>query len=140
MAAAAQHESMSAPSCLSSHVPSTSFPSDIETAPLLTISLSKLIENDHVEQSRLYDASKALGFFYLDLRGCREGEALLRDADKLFDINKAFFDLPIKVKQRFDFASLGSYFGYKGMGAEVVDGKGTKDRNEIYNVCQLGIF
>jgi isopenicillin N synthase-like dioxygenase len=135
MAAASQQASLSTPPSLFSYNNGIPFPSDIETAPLVTLSLSKLSANDHEEQGRLYEAGKTLGFFYLDLRGCRQGETLLQDADRLFEINKAFFGLPVEVKQQFDFACQGSYFGYKGMGAEVVDGKGTKDRNEIYNVC-----
>ena len=114
---------------LVSHSPQTS-----KLPLLVTLPLSKPIEHNHKEQARLYEASKSLGFFYLDLRGCREGEALLQDADGLFEVNKAFFDLPTEVKQQFDFASQGSHFGYKGIGVEVTDGKGTKYRNEVYNV------
>lgn len=110
------------------------FPDDVCTAPLTTISLEKLIKSDEEEQGRIYDASKKIGFFYLDLQECPEGRALLQSANSLFDVARDVFDLPLTVKQEFDFAAEGKYFGYKGIGAEVVDGSGTRDRNEIYNV------
>lgn len=112
-----------------------SFPDDVPTAPLVTISLEKLVLDDSTEKQRLFGASKELGFFYLDLRGCQEGEALLGQSDKMFDLMEEFYSLPLEEKLKYDFAAAGSYFGYKGMGAEVIDGKGTRDSNEIYNVC-----
>ena len=118
-----------------SSVLTTPFPDDVPTAPLVTISLSKLIAPDDAEHARLLSAAKSLGFFYLDMRGSPEGERLLREADSMFTLMKQFFALPEEEKMQYDFASQQSYFGYKGIGKEVVDGKGTKDRNEIYNVC-----
>jgi isopenicillin N synthase-like dioxygenase len=47
-----------------------------------------------------------------------------------------FFSLPVEEKTKFDFAAKKIYFGYKGIGKEVVDGKGTRDKNELYNVTQ----
>jgi isopenicillin N synthase-like dioxygenase len=111
-----------------------SFPSDVPTAPLVTISLKKLVSGDKQEKDRLFEASKSLGFFYLDLREYVDGEALLGGLDEMFDLNEKFYQLPLKEKIKYDFAAKGMYFGYKGMGAEVIDGKGTKDKNEIYNV------
>jgi isopenicillin N synthase-like dioxygenase len=111
-----------------------SFPTDVPTAPLVTISLKNLVSDDGQEKKRLFEASKSLGFFYLDLRECADGEALLGGSDEIFDLNERFYSLPIEEKNKYDFAAQGLYFGYKGMGAEVIDGKGTKDKNEIYNV------
>jgi len=116
----------------------TSFPDNVPTAPLVTISLPRLLSSDHEEQSKLYEASKGLGFFYLDMRGSKVGEAIRSDANTLFGVAEDFFNLPLEDKKQFDFAAQGSYYGYKGMGAEVIDGKGTKDRNEIYNVHSNG--
>ncbi|KAI9878799.1 MAG: hypothetical protein M1830_010483 [Pleopsidium flavum] len=109
------------------------FPEDVPTAPLVTISLSKLVAKDPEEHASLYSASKSLGFFYLDMQCCADGEALLQDADIMFGLMENFFSLPVEEKEKFDFAGANSYFGYKGMGAEVIDKEGTKDRNEIYN-------
>lgn len=44
------------------------------------------------------------------------------------------FLMPLKEKEEFDFASEGSYFGYKGCGRGIVDERGTKDGCEFYNV------
>lgn len=114
-----------------------SFPDNVPTAPLVTVSLDKLVSGDEQEKERLFDASKSLGFSYLDLQHCTDGETLLKGSDDMFDLNEKFCDLPIGEKRKYDFAVKGLYFGYKGMGAEVIDGKGTKDRNEIYNVTYI---
>ena len=64
-----------------------------------------------------------------------DGEALLADAEKLFKVQEEFFQLPVEEKVRYDFmVEQGSYFGYKGYGAGVVDKEGNRDRNEFYNV------
>jgi isopenicillin N synthase-like dioxygenase len=113
------------------------FPDDVSTAPLVTISLRKLVEDiSGIEHERLFSAAKSLGFFYLDVQGTPEGKHLLRQADDLFDLMNEFFSLSIEEKAKYDFAAKKSYFGYKGIGKEVVDGKGTRDKNEIYNVTQ----
>lgn len=111
----------------------TPFPKDIPTAPLLRLSLSKL-RNDPAESDRLLSASKDLGFFYLDLNGDKEGEALLEEADRFFELGPKLYDLGREELQKYDYKSLGSYMGYKGFGSAVVDEKGNLDRNEFYNV------
>ncbi|KAF2877080.1 hypothetical protein BDV95DRAFT_625136 [Massariosphaeria phaeospora] len=113
-----------------------SFPDDVPTAPLVTLSLNKLVAEDAEEKARFFEASKSLGFFYLDMRGCAEGEELLDGANDMFDLMEEFYGLPVEEKLKYDFAAQGSYFGYKGIGAEVIDGKGTKDKNEIYNISK----
>jgi isopenicillin N synthase-like dioxygenase len=111
------------------------FPNDVPVAPLLTVSLRKLLGSpDGEEHERLFAAAKGLGFFYLDMRGTPVGEALIKEADTMFDLMTAFFDLPFEEKQRYDLANRGLYFGYKGIGQEFLDAAGTKDRNEQYNV------
>ena len=114
-----------------------SFPDDVTTAPLITVCLHKLLGGDVEEHARLFDACKTLGFFYLDLSDSDEGEELISGSNELFDILQEFFQLPLQEKSKYDFASEGSYFGYKGMGAEVVDGAGTRDKNEIFNVSGM---
>ncbi|KAK5457990.1 hypothetical protein LTS15_004069 [Exophiala xenobiotica] len=112
------------------------FPDNVPTAPLTTLHLHKLIANDSAEVQRLYDASRSLGFFYLDMRGSPEGERLLTSADRLFELERDMFALPLQEKNKYNFAKEGKYYGYKAMGAEVIDGKGTLDRNEIYNIAK----
>jgi hypothetical protein len=132
MASTALHPSPRAPG---SALPP--FPEDVPIAPLVTISLCKIAESTFsIEHERLFSAAKSLGFFYLDVRGTPEGEHLLQQVDDMFNIMDEFFSLPIDEKAKYDFAAKKSYFGYKGIGKEVVDGKGTRDKNEIYNVSQ----
>jgi hypothetical protein len=123
------------------------FPGNVPTAPLLRISLEKLLQHDPAEEERCWKACCELGFFYLDLRtstslgvasnngssASDSGEKLLQDADELFSVMREFFDLDVEDKVKYDFKHKGSYFGYKGVGEGIVDGKGTHDRNEFYN-------
>jgi len=76
----------------------------------------------------------------LDMRGSPEGERLLREADSMFNLMEEFFALSSGEKMKYDFAAKKSYFGYKGIGKEVVDGKGTLDRNEIYNISKDDVY
>lgn len=126
------------------------FPTDIPTAPLLRISLQKLLDKDASEIDKVWKASQELGFFYLDLRDAVsttsnpsiDGPALQQDIDALFSLGEQLFALPVEEKQKYDFADQGSYYGYKGLGAGIVDAQGTRDRNEFYNVSKddmLGI-
>lgn len=144
------------------------FPHDVPTAPLLRLSLKKLAQGDEAEKERLWKASCDVGFFYLDLRdadkdedgepnrdsahdlpstgenaaqeGQIDGAGLIKDAEKLFKLGEEVYDLPVEEKQKYDFKDQGSYFGYKGLGAGVIDAKGTRDRNEFYNVSKDDIL
>ena len=86
------------------------FPEDIPAAPLLRLSLSKL-RKDPAESERLFSASKELGFFYLDLSGDEEGEALLDDADNLFQFGPKLYDLGREELLKYDYKAQGSYTG-----------------------------
>jgi isopenicillin N synthase-like dioxygenase len=110
------------------------FPPYIPTAPLHRLSLTNLRCSPD-ESSRLFSASKDLGFFYLDLRGDSLGETLLSQANKFFELAPKFYDLGREELSKYDYKSVGSYMGYKGFGSAVVDEKGNLDRNEFYNVC-----
>lgn len=107
------------------------FPSDVPTCPLVRISLARLLHGDEEEEDRLWRACCELGFFYIDLRAVDpdvldggavganarqvevhvDGEQLLEDADRLFEVQKGFFDLPVEEKVKYDFSGEGSYFG-----------------------------
>ncbi|OCL14623.1 hypothetical protein AOQ84DRAFT_19441, partial [Glonium stellatum] len=69
-----------------------------------------------------------------------DGEALLADADRLFRVEEEFFQLPVEEKVKYDFADQGSYFGYKGYGAGIIDKEGNTDRNEFYNISKTGLL
>ncbi|KAI4694731.1 hypothetical protein J4E81_006330 [Alternaria sp. BMP 2799] len=130
------------------------FPDNVPTAPLLRISLQKLLDRDEEEQNRCWQACRELGFFYLDVRHSRhsdngiehnndtavDGDALLQDVGKLFEIMRDFYDLDVSEKIKYDFKDQGSYFGYKGYGEGYVDKQGTKDRNEFYNISKDDIL
>jgi isopenicillin N synthase-like dioxygenase len=112
--------------------PTPPFPNDVPTAPLLRLSLHRLLRRDEAEVERFNRACEDLGFFYLDLEG--DGDSLLRDANELFDVAEAFCNLPLEEKEQYDFSGKKSYFGYKSQGAAVIDRNGSLDRNEFYNV------
>lgn len=121
------------------------FPNSVPTAPLLRISLERLLVGDPDEQDRLWTACTDLGFFYLDLRTTSssqtttptlDGSAILSSVDSLFSVGESLFALPLDEKRRYDHSSLGSYFGYKGLGDAVVDAAGSRDRNEFYNAAK----
>ncbi|KAF1943882.1 Clavaminate synthase-like protein [Clathrospora elynae] len=127
------------------------FPDNIPTAPLLRISLAKLLQDDHEEHERCWKACCELGFFYLDLRTFHaitgehgqlgvDGDALLQDADRLFEVMKDFCDLDVQEKTKYDLKDQGSYFGYKGYGEGIIDKQGTRDRNEFYNISKDDIL
>lgn len=76
--------------------PTSLFPNDVPTAPLLRISLNKLLNEKHQDESSYFFAAcKVLGFFYLDLHGPLQGQSILKDADKLFDVGRQLYDLPL---------------------------------------------
>ncbi|EEH06661.1 oxidoreductase [Histoplasma capsulatum G186AR] len=112
------------------------FPDDVLCTPLLRLSMEKLIAHDETEVQRFYTACKDLGFFYLDLRG----HEILEDANQLFTTGEQLFELDLDEKRRYDFSKENSYFGYKELGAAVVDPQGNSDRNEFYNVSKDDIL
>jgi isopenicillin N synthase-like dioxygenase len=122
------------------------FPSDVPTVPLRSINLQNLLNGSEKEQDLLWRACTELGFFYLDLRPSPQdvntghGSNLLKTSDALFSLGTKIFNLPDSEKQTYDMQSQDSYFGYKGLGAGVIDSKGTKDRNEFWNISKDDIL
>lgn len=110
------------------------FPDDVATAPLLRLSLQKLLARHETEIQRFFTACKDVGFFYLDLRGPETGDTMLGEADGLFGVGERLYELDVEEKRKYDFSKQNSYFGYKEQGAAVVDRDGSLDRNEFYNV------
>lgn len=111
------------------------FPDDIPTTPLLRLSLATLLKHEEGEYQRFCKACEEIGFFYLDLRELEDGQSILSDADQLFKLSEDLFALDIEEKMKYDFSGQKSYFGYKPLGATIIDRKGNIDRNEFYNVC-----
>ncbi|KAL9110900.1 MAG: hypothetical protein Q9187_007997 [Circinaria calcarea] len=88
------------------------FPSDMPIAPLLRLSLKRLQDGDSKESARFIRAAKDLGFFYLDLRNSMEGEAILKDMDRLFKLGEYLSRLDLEEKQSYDFSGQGTYYGW----------------------------
>ena len=79
-----------------------------DTVPLLRLSLRKLQSFDEEESRRFFQASKELGFFYLDFEGADGGEEMLQHVDKLFAMGEELFKEDLT---EYDFRPQGSYFG-----------------------------
>jgi isopenicillin N synthase-like dioxygenase len=85
----------------SSEVPP--FPENLLAVPLKVISYAKLLAADQNEEKKLFQASKELGFFYLDLQNASEREeTLLSDVDHLFTIAPQLFAIPQEEKEKYD--------------------------------------
>jgi hypothetical protein len=81
---------------------SPEFPSNVAVANIPVISYQKLKDVSSEKESKsLYEASREHGFFLLDLRGSEDGERVLQDAGRMFDISRAVFDLETEVKLRY---------------------------------------
>ena len=81
---------------------SPEFPSNVAAANIPVISYQKLKDVSSEKESKsLYEASREHGFFLLDLRGSEDGERVLQDAGRMFDISRAVFDLETEVKLRY---------------------------------------
>ena len=87
------------------------FPSGLKTANLETISLGELERGATAESTRLLDACKHYGFFYLDLKNTETGAELLDVVAELFPVSQQVFELPQAEKQQYDLKDKGSFFG-----------------------------
>ena len=89
----------------------TPFPSGLKTANLETISLGELERGATAENTRLLNACKHYGFFYLNLKNTETGAELLDVVAKLFPISQQVFELSQAEKQQYDLKDKGSFFG-----------------------------
>ncbi|PWY96615.1 Clavaminate synthase-like protein [Aspergillus sclerotioniger CBS 115572] len=116
------------------------FPSDIPTAPLLRLSLSKLQSHDITETHRLLQACEEIGFFYLDLQDTNIGNNLLTLSDELFSTTENLFSLSLDEKRKYVFTYPNCHHGYRIHSAGVVDREGIFDVNELYNISKTDIL
>lgn len=107
------------------------FPSGLPTIPIPALSLRKL-EKDENERTKLFEACKDRGFFYLSFEDT-EAEKLVEFSEKLAVLGENIFKLPLEEKINYRWKD-GSIMGYKGTGEAIVDTKNTPDRSEIFNV------
>ncbi|PQE31570.1 2OG-Fe(II) oxygenase family protein [Rutstroemia sp. NJR-2017a WRK4] len=121
--------------------PPVPFPSDINTASLVHVSLEKLLTGDNQESAELFEACKKAGFFLLDLQNVPLGETLMDDADALMALSEELFAMELEEKLKYRMPK-GGFSGYKGIGMLRIDEKGTPDRCEFFGVLKdelLGI-
>jgi isopenicillin N synthase-like dioxygenase len=81
--------------------PPVPFPSDINTAPLVHISLEKLEAGDNQESTKVFEACKKAGFFILNLQNVPLGESLMDDADALMALSEELFAIELAEKLKF---------------------------------------
>ncbi len=113
------------------------FPSspDFPSVDLQIISLQKLLDHDSNEETRVFEACKGRGFFYLDLAGPEQGETLIHGAEEIAHVGERFMALPTDEKMKFT-PNKKELFGYKMMGATKVDAAGTRDNAEFFNISK----
>ena len=79
------------------------FPDDIPIYELPRFSLSKLISNDPEQSRELFEGFRSHGFALLDLQGCAEGEALLEEAEKMFEVTREVtIGLDVEEKMKYE--------------------------------------
>ncbi|KAK6511611.1 hypothetical protein TWF481_000526 [Arthrobotrys musiformis] len=83
---------------------------EIDVAPLETISLQLLLQNNEGERTKLYSAANSLGFFYLDVT---ESKEYLSDVEKLYSITEKYFSQSQEDLLK-DFHKEDEFRGYKG--------------------------
>ena len=108
------------------------FPDNVPTADIYTVDFDRLNNGDADEASKVYEASRGYGFFYLSNTHI--------DSDFMFDLANETFKLPLDEKMKYEMGDTGQYYGYKMSGSNVVDSKGTTDKSEFYNVSKDDIM
>jgi hypothetical protein len=77
------------------------FPADVPTLQLSKISLAKLMKGDQAESEAVFRASKAHGFFLLDMQHSVKGEELLEQAERIFGLSKDLFEEGVEELTKF---------------------------------------
>lgn len=72
------------------------FPSNVPTAEIPAISYKELKNHSSNDSKKLFEACREQGFFLLDLRGSEDGERLLHDAEVMFNLSIALFEIEHK--------------------------------------------
>ncbi|KAL1409602.1 hypothetical protein Q8F55_003597 [Vanrija albida] len=103
------------------------FPTDVKTAPLVSLSLARLEAGDAAEAAAFFKCSKELGFFYLEMAGSEIGEAMVTEADALNELQKQWMSLPNETKEEYGL-KMHDFFAYRHY--VLPDGQ----RKEDYNI------
>ncbi|KAK6510654.1 hypothetical protein TWF506_009756 [Arthrobotrys conoides] len=83
---------------------------EINVAPLETVSLRLLLQDDENECTKLYRAARVLGFFYLDVS---DSESYLADVERLYSITERYFAQSEEDLMK-DFRADDEFRGFKG--------------------------
>ena len=111
------------------------FPSDVSTAPIARISLSKILANDPSESAAALEACRTHGFFYLDLTSTPVGENLIQESEDLLQLSYRAFDHPFEEKDKHALIKGVSLFGYKEAGTvKQTDPNLRPDTTEFFNI------
>ncbi|KAJ7780376.1 hypothetical protein B0H14DRAFT_3894052 [Mycena olivaceomarginata] len=110
------------------------FPSDIPTAPLVSISLAKLESGEEEESNAFFEACKNLGFFYMNTEGSELGDNLIFEAEQLHGVQQEFFKRPNEEKEEYARGKIDPFFGYRHVELKIKDQDGRPKRNETYNM------
>ena len=84
------------------------FANGVATAPLVSISFTKLEAGDTAESQAFFKASGSAGFFYINFEGSALGEKIVSMAEQLHLVQKNFAKLPDDEKDQFARKKLGS--------------------------------
>lgn len=106
---------------------------DLALINLETISLRKIQNADETEQTRMFEACKGWGFFFLDLSDSEQGKVILDGANELCRVAEQAFKLPLEEKVQYRFG-IKEFFGYKKVGYTLVDQNKTPDTSEYWNI------
>ncbi|KAH8884024.1 Clavaminate synthase-like protein [Thozetella sp. PMI_491] len=113
------------------------FPPGLPLAPIPQISSQKLLAGDAQEGTRVLEATKTYGFFYLNLQDSPEGQQLLDHAEQLLDLSKRAFAHPVEEKKQFLLQKGVSLFGYKAAGTvKQTDKTARPDSTEFFNLSK----
>ena len=110
------------------------FSETVETAPLVSVSLTKLEQDDEDEALAFFRAASDLGFFYLDLNDSELGEALVADAEKINELQQEFFKIPEdELVEKYGTQSLDPFYAYR-VKKFPIKGTDVIHINDTYNV------
>ena len=98
---------------LTTHHRYPSFPANLPTAPLESISLNSLESGDHLECSKFFDSCRNLGFLYLNLLDSKLGESILKNSERLHELQQEFYALPHEVKDQYGKDKVDPFFSYR---------------------------
>ncbi|KAI1127288.1 Clavaminate synthase-like protein [Nemania abortiva] len=116
-----------------------SFPQDVPTAVMTTISLQSLRSRQDQAEKDLLETCQDLGFFLLDLHGDDIGEVLIQEIDELFGVCQETLNLPREIKEEFQHDFPRSLLGFKPLGQAKTE-KDEPDRYESFNLGQDGLM